>query len=507
MIKIWAVCLAFLCGWGGMATTEVYYETFGAKGDGETDDFSAIVAAHDYANKHNLPVKANDNATYYIGGGSLTAVIKTNTDWGKANFIIDDLNVENRGAAVFNVVSALDKIKLQPITNLRRKQAWLSLKLPYDCLFVAVDDKTKRYIRYGIDADKGSPQTDVFIVHKNGRVNKKTPIIWDFKQLTSLQALPIDDSLLTVSGGTFTTIANRMPGEHKYFNRGISIQRSNVLVDGVKHKVVESDGQSFPYTGFININNCANVTVKNTILSGRKLYHCVKANSKSTTTGTYDISITKAVNVSFINCSQFNDILDPVYWGIMGSNYCKNLQYDGCTFSRFDAHMGVVNATIRNSTLGYQGINAIGQGTVLVENSTVNGRYFINLRSDYGSTWQGNIVIKNCVYVPSAGKAVGGTVIGGTNSGRHNFGYKCYMPEKIEIFDLTINDENHPEKYAGPAVLGNFNSGFKDASYQETYPYIKTKEIIIKDLKTASGKPWRLSDNPAMFGNIELNKL
>jgi hypothetical protein len=115
--------------------------------------------------------------------------------------------------------------------------------------------------------------------------------------------------------------------------------------------------------------------------------------------GSYDISVSRALNVSFVNCSQTNDINDSGYWGILGSNYCKNLVYDNCIFSRFDAHMGVANATIRNSTLGHQGINAIGSGTFTVENSTIYGWNLINLRSDYGSTWQGELLIRNCVFV------------------------------------------------------------------------------------------------------------
>ena len=44
----------------------VTYEEFGAKGDGVSDDFFAMKAAHDYANENGLAVKANDSATYYI---------------------------------------------------------------------------------------------------------------------------------------------------------------------------------------------------------------------------------------------------------------------------------------------------------------------------------------------------------------------------------------------------------------------------------------------------------
>ena len=59
------------------------------------------------------------------------------------------------------------------------------------------------------------------------------------------------------------------------------------------------------------------------------------------------------------------------YWGIMGSNYCKNITLDGCKLSRFDAHQGVLNATVRNSVLGHHGIKLIGSGTALIENTIV----------------------------------------------------------------------------------------------------------------------------------------
>lgn len=83
----------------------VSYEDFGARGDGITDDQKVIVSAHAYANKHNLPVKVRDNARYYIGGGDRIINIMTDTDFGNAEFIIDDTNVKKRSCPVFIVKS------------------------------------------------------------------------------------------------------------------------------------------------------------------------------------------------------------------------------------------------------------------------------------------------------------------------------------------------------------------------------------------------------------------
>jgi hypothetical protein len=221
--------------------------------------------------------------------------------------------------------------------------------------------------------------------------------------------------------------------------------------------------------------------------------------------GTYDLSANRALNVSFVNCSQTNDINDNRYWGILGSNFCKNLLYDGCTLSRFDAHQGVANATIRNSTLGHMGINAIGSGLLLVENSTVRGRSFVNLRSDYGSTWQGEVVIRNCVFVPAGGKPVSAALISGSYSGQHNFGYTCYMPERITIENLRIDDSSIRKITTGPAIFANFNPEMKDNTYQEKFPYVITKEVILRNVTTTSGKALRISDNPFMFRNVKVN--
>ena len=58
--------------------------------------------------------------------------------------------------------------------------------------------------------------------------------------------------------------------------------------------------------------------------------------------------------------------------------------------------MGVANATILNSRLGHMGINAIGCGTFRVEDTEIRGPGIFNLRDDYGSTWEGDFIVKNC---------------------------------------------------------------------------------------------------------------
>jgi len=166
--------------------------------------------------------------------------------------------------------------------------------------------------------------------------------------------------------------------------------------------------------------------------------------------------------------------------------------------------MGVANATIKNSELGHQGVNIIGCGTFLIENTKVCSHNFLHLRGDYGSTWEGEVIIRNCEFFPRNGAQSDAVLIGGNYSGQHYFGYTCYMPEKITIDGLFINDSNPPNNYQGPKIFANFNNAFTSEAYQEKYPYVITKEIVIKNLKIKNGKQFIVSNNQFMFRNVRI---
>jgi hypothetical protein len=477
----------------------VRYEDFGAKGDGTTDDFEALVNAHSHANKMGLSVKANDAATYYIGGGDRTIVVMTDTDFGKAKFIIDDTNVKNLHADVFDVCSGLKPIKLNGVDSLSVGQRRIDVKLPGPCLVLASDSSTKRFIRKGLNQNSGSTQTDVFLVDEGGNVDPKTPIIWDFKKVSSLEALPLDAAKLTLRGGQFTTIANSIESS-QYHARGIKVRRSNVLIEGLQHRITGEGEQGPPYGGFINISSCANVMVKDTVLSGHKTYYKIGSAGKRVAMGSYDISLGRAVNVSLVNVTQTNSIMDRTRWGVIGTNFCKNLSYEGCALSRFDAHQGVTHATIRNSTIGYMGVLLTGFGEFLIENSTVQSNHFIGLRSDYGSTWNGNITIRNCRFLSGQG----GVILDGSNDGQHDFGYTCTMPGRLIVDGLKIEDEKESKK--GPKVFANFNPRLTSAGYEQPFPYVITREVVLKKITTTSGLPLTLSDNAFMFRSVKVDR-
>jgi hypothetical protein len=279
-----------------------------------------------------------------------------------------------------------------------------------------------------------------------------------------------------------------------------------VVIDSVYHTVTEELDHGAPYSGFMVVSKCTHVTVQNCTFTGHKVYSTIGNANVPVSMGSYDITVNKADNVTFKNCKQTNNIHDSKQWGVFGSNHSKNITFDTVEFSRFDAHMGVTNATIKNSVLGYMGMNLIGRGIFLVENTKVCGWTFINLRGDYGSTFEGEIIIRNCEFLPSNGAQSDAVLIGGSYSGQHDFGYTCYMPRKITIDGLVINDSNSPNEYQGPKIFAPFNREYTSEDFVEKYPYVITEEIVIKDLTIKSGKPYIVSTNPFMFRNVKITE-
>jgi len=483
----------------------VTYEAFGAIGDGVADDLPAICEAHAYANAHNLPVKSKPDATYHLGGRALTAIIATDTDWNTCRFTIDDMDtlaVEDHKAKLFEVQSRLKPVELK-LDRLGRGQQQTDLRPEVDCHVLVENENKRLYIRRGLNQNNGIPQTDCFVLRRDGSI--EGAIDWNYDTITSIEARPIDETPLVITGGIFTTFANRMeqPVGYNYWSRHIEISRSNTEIRDLTHYVVGETAVGHPYHGFIRAYKCANITLRDCFVTGHKIYSTIGAAGKPVSMGSYDIHARQVVNFQMFDC-RMNHICDRTRWGVISTDLCKNILLDNCTLSRMDTHMGVSGTyTIRGCTLGHMGLNAIGRGTLTVEDSTLYGRALVSFRGDYGSTWEGDLIIRNCRWIPACGETHWPTLLNAANDGMHDFGYSCSMPREITIDGLFVDDSNHPEGYQGLYFFADPDDTHAVAETdalpaERPFPYARCQKLTVRGLSTASGKQPQLSPNAAV---------
>ena len=214
---------------------------------------------------HGLPVKTKPEATYHLGGQALTAIIATDTDWSTSRFTIDDTKAENHRKSLFEVRSLLKPEKL-PIERLagpeevgRAAEARLSRRRHQQRHQAIHPPRRNR--------NSGTAQRDCFILRQDGSI--EGDIDWNYEKISRVEARPIDEKRLVLRGGVFTTVANQMKQEvgYNYWVRNIAITRSNTEVDGLTHHVVGETEVGHPYSGFLAVSNCANVTLRNCIAS------------------------------------------------------------------------------------------------------------------------------------------------------------------------------------------------------------------------------------------------
>jgi hypothetical protein len=413
--------------------------------------------------------------------------------------------VDDHKTPLFAVRSQLAPIELS-IKQLTRDQQRLDLQPNTDCHVLVENDNRRLYIRRGLNQNNGVAQNDCFILRRDGSI--EGAIDWAYETITRLEAKPIDDTPLLIRGGIFTTFANRMkqPVGYNYWARNIEITRSNTEIDGLTHYVVGETAVGHPYRGFLSATQCANITLRNCFATPHKIYSTIGAAGKPVNMGSYDIHANHVVNFQMVNC-HMHHICDRSHWGVIATNFCKNILLENCTLSRMDTHMGVSGTyTIRGCKLGHMGLNAIGRGLLTVEDSTLYGNALVSFRGDYGSTWEGDLVIRNCHWIPACGDRWWPNLIAISNDGMHDFGYPCSMPSTITIDGLVVEDSNHPTDYQGlyffsdPDTMHTGEEALPPVA-DRPFPYAKCRQLTVRGLSTASGKQPQISPNPEIRQN------
>ncbi len=471
--------------------SKVYYADYDELTDNDkTNDFEALMSVHNYANEGGQTVIGERGATYYIsltGGKQIT--IMTNVIWDGCFFVVDDrdivkTNYVKESPHIFNIASSqpkntytvnTDRLGIVASLNARdgakisTADTHLPLNLGFDAIIIPYDNSKEMYMRCSEQGVPGAghAQHEPIIVRADNTIDETAKPLFDFEKIDSIYVRSIEDEPITISGGKFTQYATRT--DMISLNRGFAVVRSNVTITDMDHYVtnqpvngvIDSDsngarynGGGPNYNGWIVPSTCHNLLVKDSKLSGRAHYR----------QGSYDIGGTNSNKLVYKNCTQYYMYIDDdqskgvwnetkYYWGIMGTSYCKNIEYHDSTLSRLDAHAGVVNVTVKGCIM--RSIGVVGGGIINIEDTTVYSNSVLGFRQDYGSTWRGDVIIKNCTLIPTSTKL---SVLTGKI---HNttFGFTTALPTNIYLENITYDTDLEIEEFAasnfmlGPAYL------------------------------------------------------
>ena len=347
----------------------------------------------------------------------------------------------------------------------------------------------RAYIRWGYVDTKGGAQCEVIVVDENGNIDPSTPFLLDYEKITQIVAYRINaDEPITVKNASIesrNSLVNLLGG-YKSIAHGIQISRNNVTVENIIHTVTQEFIESTPtrkneatglwqdvssegfkiengivyqngkkynggdvhpftgysYSGIIQVSNAHNTLVKNCGFQAR--YHYEE--------GTYDISCSYANQLTFEGCTQNNFFQKDAngndtsvsnigtYWGVAGTNYCKNMFYVDSVLTRYDAHCGVFNGGIKGGKLAV--LRLIGGGTFTIEGVDFHARGVpIQLREDYGATFNGTVIVKDTVFNYIWGGTNYDFVLVDAPTAHIYNGYATYFPNLI-VDNITVKTDH-----------------------------------------------------------------
>jgi hypothetical protein len=440
----------------------VSYADFGAVGDGSNDDGVQIKACHQFANAHGLNVH-NPQGEYWIGA-TRDIPIQTNTYWGSTIFHIDESLTPDIDGQVFTVpttagpnVSLGSSNRANVLTSLHKGvQSIYALREWEDHLALFFDSTQIVGIRQGGNAAAGSTLEDMAVVGPGGRLIGD--IGWDFADLTSCILIPLNRDRLTIDGGVFLLsgdLTSTVEGTLK--TNGFFVSRSRVTFrnqwvghdDGASDPVGGSTGASL---GFYRLRRCYDVVFEDI----RNIPRVARTIS-GVPRGTYGFYFDRTLKATLRNVGGEGG--NDSRWGITGNHYLKDLTVENSHLNRIDMHRFGWNLTVRDSTIGSWGFWLVGGGTLFCSNVKVNGERFIEIREDYGSRWDGDIILRDCTLRVPRSAAVA-QILQFDPFSDASFGYQIIHGRRIDVDNFTFDFTAEPGSTAvtTPVVFNSYTT-------------------------------------------------
>jgi len=382
----------------------VNYWMFGALGDGEHDDGVQIKLAHEYAHRNQVPILQPSGEFWIKQTHGIP--IRTGVQWGKTIFYVEERFNDKRTPRfiVQNDFPELnltenEKLRQALVEKLKPGVQLIEELAPYANHLMIVQDANDRIgIRAGYAGNRGWPKEELFYVEEEGRI--LGDIAWEFQDLTSVRAIPCNDTYLVIEGGGFRFSGDTPEGSSPgYHHNGISIQRSRTLIREQWMGLEEGrrDLSLEPRHGLYVLSNVYDVTLEN--IRAMPWEKARKPPEEQVQHGTYGIGGARMLNCTFRNLTAEAGWIS---WGVFGTNLNKNFCLESCRLNRVDVHFHCWNLHISNCTIGFKGISVTGGGELLIENTVRHGNEFVSFRPDYGAKWDGRICLRGCTLKPTS---------------------------------------------------------------------------------------------------------
>ena len=490
-------------------------KTFGTKNNGTDDDSIYLKKCHEFANEHNLTVLYNSEE-YHIKK-FYNIQVTTNVDFGDATiYLYENNNTEDNNYFMTipkenEVITVNDPTYCGQLIN-DLKKGKISYHLTQKSIIRIFDNTKFFYKRTGVNANNGIAYQDIIIADRDGSIIRG--LDYEFSNITSFNIYKIEETELILKNANFVNLGNSQSYGNDYLHAGIYVLRSNVTFDNINYKVNET-GNNQQSDGIVRLTLAYNFTYKNSKIDSR-------INSHSS----YSMTLSFSILIHLENIIN-NDIMNSNKWGVMGNNFIKDVYVNNCTLNRFDSHQGAFNVFIDNSNIGYGLIRLVGKGILQVTNTIVRGNSFIFLRDDYGATFEGDIIIKNCKLDNTINNSNFARIISSTFNITHDYGYELYLGKNniiIEDFEFINKNSSNPayvfylpirqsnESYNGNMYLAN-NIKLKNIvsiGFKGIYPITSSMINLLKSKK--NGKVTFASNGNSIVGMnyntvIELNNI
>lgn len=170
------------------------------------------------------------------------------------------------------------------------------------------------------------------------------------------------------------------------------------------------------------VHNCSNLTVQNIIIEdpnitkyrieifgGSTAYNltfkdCYLTNTKDNKDyivgdiSAYVFDLRDIVKLNFNNV-QVSNLTSKNVWGATGTNYIVDWTIENSSLNRIDTHYRLNNLYVNNTVVGVQPISYTGFGKIILTNTKFYNNVILQPRVDYGSFFDGDIIIENCEVV------------------------------------------------------------------------------------------------------------